>query len=54
MKLGPVFFTKAVSELAAAATAGSPQHYALKYRMSLATPQATVVAAAVATNSDTA
>ena len=36
------------------ATAGSPRHHALKYRTALATPLATFVAAAVATNSDTA
>ena len=40
----------AVSELPATATAGSPRRHALKYRTPLATP----LAAAVATNSDTA
>ena len=48
--------SKAGSELAdtATATAGSPRHHALKYRTPLATPMSTVVAAAVATNSDPA
>ena len=48
--------TKAVYELAATATAtaGSPRHHALKYRRPLATSLATVLAAAIATNSDTA
>ena len=47
---------QAVSELAATATAGSPGRHALKYKTPLATPQATVVAAAaaVATSSETA
>ncbi len=49
---------KAVAELVpiikATATAGSPCHPVLKYRTSLVTPLATVVAIAVAANLDTA
>ena len=46
----------AVSDLVATATAtaGSPHLHALKYRTPLATPLTTVIAAAVATNSDVA
>ena len=46
----------AVSEYNAAtamATARCPRHHALKYRTSVATPLATVVAVAAAANSDT-
>ena len=46
--------SQAVSELAAMATAGLPRRHALKYRTPLAKPQATVVAAAIATNLETA
>ena len=45
---------QAVSKMVATITAMAklPHHHVLKYRLSIATPLATVVAIAVATNSD--
>ena len=48
-----IYSSMVVSYLAALAMAESPRHHALKYRTSLATQLATVVAVAVAANSDT-